>query len=185
MNDNSQPDFMSDVNPQENIVDDRQDVIDSPSIGDKYREETHDVDDYLQLIEDRLKSARKVPFSDMVMVDRDEMLYFADMLRELLPNELRQARWLLQQHRQFILEARKEADVILRDAENKMARMIDEHEVTQSAMAEAQRIVDNATSQSRNLQNQTLDYAKQVLSDLETHLTEMLVYIQKNKKDLE
>lgn len=185
MYDNPQQDLSDKSKSHENISASTRDDEKLMLRGDQYREETHDVDDYLQLIEDALRSARKVPFSDMVMVDRDEMLYFAKMLREQLPNELRQARWLLQQHRQFILEARKEADMILRDAENKMARMIDEHEVTQSAMAESQRIVDQATAQSRNLQEQTLDYAKQVLSDLESHLTEMLVYIQKNKRDLE
>ena len=143
------------------------------------------IEDVLVKLEETLHAARKVPLSDQCMVDREEILFLLDLLREQLPEELRQAKWLLQQNRQLIAEARKEAESILHEAEIQMSRMIDEHEITQQAKIEAQRIVDDANTQSRQIQTSTMDYVKNNLDDLEDQLTEMLVYIQKNKKDLD
>lgn len=143
------------------------------------------IEDVLVKIEETLHAARKVPLSDQCMVDREEILFLLDLLREQLPEELRQAKWLLQQNRQLIAEARKEAESILHDAEVKMSRMIDEHEITQQARIEAQRIIDDSNTQSRQIQTSTMEYVRDNLDDLEDQLTEMLVYIQKNKKDLD
>ncbi|HHU53382.1 MAG TPA: ATP synthase F0 subunit B [Clostridiaceae bacterium] len=143
------------------------------------------IEDVLVKLEETLHAARKVPLSDQCMVDREEILFLLDLLREQLPEELRQAKWLLQQNRQLIAEARKEAESILHEAEIQMSRMIDEHEITHQAKIEAQRIIDDANTQSRQIQISTMEYVKNNLDDLEDQLTEMLMYIQKNKKDIE
>ncbi len=155
------------------------------TLGSRQAETDEKIDDILIQIEETLRIARKVPLSDQCMVDREEMFFLVDLIREKLPEELRQAKWLLQHNKQLIAESRKEAESILNDAEVKMARMIDEHEITQQAKIEAQRIIDNANTQSRQIQASTMDYVKSNLEDLEDQLTEMLVYIQKNKKDLD
>lgn len=155
------------------------------TLNDNQNEIDEKVDEILIKMEETLHSARKVPLSDQCIVDREEMCYWIDVIREKLPEELRQAKWLLQHNKQLIAESRKEAESILSDAEIKMARMIDEHEITQQAKIEAQRIVDNANTQSRQIQSSTMDYVKNNLEDLEEQLTEMLVYIQKNKKELD
>ncbi|HZJ69041.1 MAG TPA: ATPase [Candidatus Eisenbacteria bacterium] len=158
-----------------------------PTLGNQQKNSKSDnsVEDILVKIEETLHIARKVPLSDQCMVDREELLFLIDLLREQLPEELRQAKWLLQHNKQLIAESRKEAESILNDAEIKMARMIDENEITQQAKVEAQRIIDNANTQSRQIQTSTMDYVRNNLEDLEEQLTEMLVYIQKNKKDLD
>lgn len=139
----------------------------------------------LNRMEDQVSDAKKMPFSEQVLVDREEMLFMIRMIRENLPEELRQARWLLQQNRQLIAEARKEAEQIMREAEQQMTRMIDEHEVTQQAQQEAKSILTAAGQRAKNIEHQVIDYAKNVLIDLEDQLTEMLVFIQRNKKEIE
>ncbi|MDO5734244.1 MAG: hypothetical protein Q4P08_03845 [Eubacteriales bacterium] len=139
----------------------------------------------LNRMEDQVSEAKKMPFSEQVLLDREEMLFMIRMIRENLPEELRQARWLLQQNRQLIAEARKEAEQIMREAEQQMTRMIDEHEVTQQAQEEARSILTAAGQRAKNIEHQVIDYAKNVLIDLEDQLTEMLVFIQRNKKEIE
>ncbi|NLM20081.1 MAG: ATP synthase F0 subunit B [Clostridiaceae bacterium] len=184
------------LSPRDNMLDYDQAYSESAprnrraaSLGQKRRKTDqlidNSIEDILVKLEETLHAARKVPLSDQCMVDREEMLFLLDLLREQLPEELRQAKWLLQQNRQLIAEARKEAESILHEAEIQMSRMIDEHEITHQAKIEAQRIVDDANTQSRQIQTSTMDYVKNNLDDLEDQLTEMLVYIQKNKKDLD
>lgn len=144
----------------------------------------HDIEALLIRMEEAVSTARSVPFSDNCMVDREEMLLLLSMIREGLPSELKQARWLLQQNKQLIAEARKEAENIMRETESRMARMVDEHEITQQARQQAAVILDNAEQNSRQIRSGAMDYAKNILGTVEEDLTEMLVTLQRNKKTL-
>jgi cell division septum initiation protein DivIVA len=135
-------------------------------------------------MEEAVSSARNVPFSDNCMVDREEMLLLLSMIRENLPGELKQARWLLQQNKQLIAEARKEAENIMRETESRMARMVDEHEITQQARQQAAQIIEDADINSRQIRGGAMEYARNLLGAVEEDLTEMLVTLQKNKKSL-
>lgn len=143
--------------------------------------------DFYELI-DRLEinvdQARSFPFSDNCIVDREEMLILISMIRENLPNEIKQAKWLLDQNRQLIAEARKEAESIMREAETRMTTMIDEHEITQKAKIQAAQTIENANVSAAQIHKKSMDYAKKKLGDLEEQLTEMLVTVQKHKKEL-
>lgn len=143
--------------------------------------------DFYELI-DRLESsvdqARSFPFTDNCIVDREELLILISMIRENLPSEIKQAKWLLDQNRQLIAEARKEAESIMREAETRMTTMIDEHEITQKAKLIAGQTIDNANASATQIRKKSMDYAKKKLGDLEEQLTDMLVTIQKHKKEL-
>lgn len=142
------------------------------------------VAELLDRVERCVTTARSLPFSDSCLVDREEMLVLIGMIRESLPPELKQAKWLLEQNRQLIAEARKEAENIMREAETRMAGMIDEHEVTVQARNQAAQTIEAANNSARQIRGGAMEYARKRLNDLEEQLTEMLVVIQKNKKDL-
>ncbi|HHX30568.1 MAG TPA: ATP synthase F0 subunit B [Clostridiaceae bacterium] len=141
-------------------------------------------DTLLDRLEAELLNAKSVPFSDRCMVEREEMLFLVRMIREGLPEELERAKWVLQQNRQLINQARREADSIMRDAEAQMARMLDEHEITQQAMNNASVLIEDATRQSQEIHQGALQYAHEMMTNLENHLTDILVNITRNKKNL-
>lgn len=148
------------------------------------KSQEHDLESLIQRLESIVISARSVPFSDNCMVDREEMMVLTSMIREGLPAELKQAKWLLDQNRQLIAEARKEAENIMREAESRMVRMIDEHEITQQARAQANQTIESANQSARQIRTGAMEYARKRLSDLEEQLTDMLVMVQRNKKEL-
>ena len=128
--------------------------------------------------------ARAVPFTSNCMVDKEEMLILIGMLRDNLPVEIKQAKWPLEQNRQVVAEARKDAENITRQAEKRVAAMIDEHEITMQARQLAAQTIEAANNSSRQIRNGALDYANKRLSELEEQMTTMLVTLQKNKKEL-
>ena len=144
----------------------------------------NDIDALLARLEEIVSTARSVPFSDNCMVDREEMLLLLSMLREGLPAELKQARWLLQQNKQLIAEARKEAESIMRETESRMARMVDEHEITQQARQQAAQMMEAADRDSHQIRSGAMEYARGLLNNVEEELTELLVTVQRNKKQL-
>jgi YesN/AraC family two-component response regulator len=115
-------------------------------------------------------TARNVPFSNSCKVDREEMTVLISMIRDNLPAELKQAKWLLEQNRQLIAEARKEAESMIREAESRMAAMIDEHEITQQARQQASQTIDAANNSARQIAT-VRSVRPQALSDLEEQLT--------------
>ena len=138
----------------------------------------------LERLEVELIDAKSLPFSDKCLVEREEMLFLVRMIREGLPEELERAKWVLQQNRQLINQARREADTIMRDAEVQMARMIDEHEVTQQALNNASVMIEDASRQGAEIRAAAIDYAHEMMTNLENHLTDILVNITRNKKSL-
>ena len=150
----------------------------------KSRDSDQTVEAMIARVESTVVSARSIPFSDNCMVDREEMLVLITMIRDNLPGEIKQARWLLEQNRQLIAEARKEAETITREAESRMTAMIDEHEITQQARQQSEITIENANQAARQIRNGAMEYARKRLGDVEEQLTQMLVTIQRNKKEL-
>ncbi|MGI6298291.1 MAG: ATPase [Saccharofermentanales bacterium] len=144
----------------------------------------HTMEELIDRLESNVVSARSLPFSESCIVDREEMLVLITMIRDNLPGELKQARWLLEQNRQLIAEARKEAESIMREAETRMTMMIDEHEITQQARKQAEATVENANQAARQIRSGAMEYARQRLAEIEEQLTEMLLTVQRNKKEL-
>jgi cell division septum initiation protein DivIVA len=144
-----------------------------------------DIESLLERLESLVISARSIPFSDSCMVDREEMLVLISMIRDELPGELKQAKWLLEQNRQLIAEARKEAETIMRDAEMRMSRMIDEHEITQKARQQAAELLEKSNQAAQKIRAGSLDYARKRLTELEEQLSTMLAMVQRDKKELQ
>ena len=148
------------------------------------REQEQNTAELLNHLEQAIASARAVPFSSNCMVDREEMMVLVSMLRDNLPAELKQARWLLEQNRQLIAEARKEAENMIREAESRMPAMIAEQEITVKARQQAGQTIEAANQSARQIRNGAIEYARKRLADLDEQLTGMLVMIQKNLKEL-
>lgn len=145
----------------------------------------NDVKDLIEQMETLILQAKSVPFTSNCMVDREEMLILVGMLRDNLPLEIKQAHWLLDNSNQIISEARKEAEMILRKTEQRVATMIDEHGITLKAKELASQTIQSANASAQQIRNGSLDYADKRLTELEEQLTGMLLTIQKNKKELE
>ena len=83
----------------------------------------------LETLEELLETSRNLPFSSKGIVDKDEMLDLIKEIRIKLPDELKQAKWVKEERQRILVEAQKEADDIVKEAENRIISMIDEHEI--------------------------------------------------------
>ena len=143
-----------------------------------------DIIELLDRLTDTVRQARSLPFSDNCVVDREDLLYWINQIRENLPEEIHQSRWLLEQNRQVVASARQKAESILRETEQRSAIMINEHEITLRAREMAQATIEQANQAAWQMRVAATDYARQRLTEVESQLTEILVRVQKNKKEL-
>jgi hypothetical protein len=68
-------------------------------------------------LEELVEEARSFPgFGNTAMVDRDAAFDVIDQMRQTIPEELKQARWIVKERQSMLDEARSESDRIIRQA---------------------------------------------------------------------
>ena len=129
--------------------------------------ERPDTETLLGRIRDVIANARPMPLSASVMVNREELLELVDEAIQRLPEELRQARWLLREREEFLAKVEREGEDILDAARQRAERMVQRTEIVREARATARRILDEAEEQARRLRHEAEDYCDQKLAAFE------------------
>ena len=138
----------------------------------------------LETLEEMLEGSKSIPFSSKGVINKEEMLDIIKEIRLKLPDELKQAKWVKEERQRILLEAQKEADDIVKEAENRIISMIDEHEITRKAYEQKAEIIETANEMSREISKGTKDYADSILSNLETTLQNALDTVRNNRNEL-
>lgn len=139
----------------------------------------------LDELEDIIENGRSAPFSNRVSIDKDEVYDLISELRVKLPNELKQAQWIIEERNKILIDAQREADQIVKSAEERLQRMIDENEVTKKAYDQAAAIIDSAKKNAKEMRLGAVEYSEGILSDVENRLKELkaVVYSESIKTD--
>ena len=138
----------------------------------------------LETLEELIENSKKMPFTNKGVIDKDELLDLIKEIRIKLPEELKQAKWVKEERTRILIEAQKEADDIVKEAENRIIAMIDEHEITRKAYAQKAEIIETANEMAREISNGTKEHADALLGKIENVLEETLKTIQNNRKEL-
>ena len=138
----------------------------------------------LETIEELLENSKTVPFTNKGIINKEEILDIIKEIRIKLPEELKQAKWVKEERTRILIEAQKEADDIVKEAENRIISMIDEHEITRKAYAQKAEIIETANEMAREISNGTKEHADALLEKIENVLGETLKTIQNNRKEL-
>ena len=138
----------------------------------------------LETLEEMLENSRAIPFSGKCIVEKEEILDMIKEIRIKLPDELKQAKWVKEERGRIIVEAQKEAEDIVKEAENRIISMIDEHEITKKAYEQKAQIIETANEMSREISKGTKDYADNLLEKIEVVLEDALKTVQNNRREL-
>ena len=83
-----------------------------------------EIEDMLASIDEILEQAKSVPFSDKVMVERNEIMEITKEIRLRLPTEIEQSKWVLEEKNRILADAQKEAEEKIAQAEEERGNMI-------------------------------------------------------------
>jgi vacuolar-type H+-ATPase subunit H len=136
-----------------------------------------------QLVE-LVESAKSMPLSASVLVNKTEILALLDELRAALPEELREAQWVIKDRDEVIDGGRKEADRIIADARAEAARLVSRTEVMQSATKEAGRVIEEANENARTMRLEVEDYVDAKLANFEVVLHKTLGAVERGRDKL-
>ncbi|HVL64492.1 MAG TPA: hypothetical protein VM573_04900 [Actinomycetota bacterium] len=137
--------------------------------------------DELQVL---IEEAKAVPLSSSVVVNRDELLELLAQLKEEVPEEIRQARWMSRDRDELLARARKEAERIVAEAREQRDRLLSRTEIVHAAEREAERITDEAKERAAKMRTEAEDYIDQKLAAFEILLNKTLATVSKGRSTL-
>lgn len=133
---------------------------------------------------DIIASAPNMPLSSTPRIDRDEIIEILEDALARLPEELRQARWMLREKQEFVNKARREADEIIEAARVQAERMVQRTEVVRAAESRARTVVENAEGDARRLRMETEDFLDQRLGSFEILLDRLMKTVATGRQRL-
>jgi len=136
-------------------------------------------------LQELLENARAMPLSASVMVNREE---FGELLADAiegLPEELREARWLLKERDDVLERARREADRIVESASVRAERMVERTEVVREARRTSEAIIEHAERQAAQMRHEAEDYVDRKLAAFEVVLDRTLQQVHKGRERLQ
>ena len=139
----------------------------------------------LQQLQDMLESARKLPMSASVSVNRDEFSAVLEDAIEGLPDELREARWLLKERDQVVERANHEAQRLLEAARVRAERMVEKNELVRQARTTAEEIIEDAERQAAAMRHEAEDYVDRKLAAFEVVLDRTMQQVEKGRERLQ
>lgn len=139
----------------------------------------------LETLEDILEKSKTVPFTSKSIVNKNELLDIIKEVRLKLPDELKQAKWIKEERERIIAEAQKDAEDIVKEAENRIISMIDEHEITKKAYEKKTEIIATANDIYREFSNNANSYADGVLKDVEDTMLKLCETINNVEESLQ
>jgi cell division septum initiation protein DivIVA len=139
----------------------------------------------LERLRDILDAARKLPMSASVSINRDE---FGALLQDAidgLPEELREARWLLKERDAVVERAAHEAQRLVEAARVRAERMVEKNELVREARRTSEEILEDAERHAAALQHEAEDYVDRKLAAYEVVLDRTMQTVQKGRERLQ
>ncbi|MCU1359281.1 MAG: hypothetical protein JWN99_570 [Ilumatobacteraceae bacterium] len=137
-----------------------------------------DAEQLLKRAIDVIATAPTMPLSSSPRIDRDEIIELLEETLHRLPEEMRQARWMIKERQEFVNKTRREADELLEAARVQAERMVQRTEVVRAAEQRARQLNETAEADARRLRHETEDFLDQRLGSFEILLDKLNKTVQ-------
>lgn len=112
--------------------------------------------------------------AEKCVVERDKVLDLLDEISNQLPSELKQAKTIVESRNEVITNAKREAENILKQAEERARELVSENEVYKQAQIEARELMKNAQQKIQELRQVTNEYVDDAMRRTEETMEKAL-----------
>lgn len=138
----------------------------------------------LNELEELIETCPKVPMTKRVLVDEDRLLDYLDRIRTSLPEEVRQAKWVVQEREKVIADSKQEAMRIIENAEKELHSRAEESEIVKKAREISEQHQQQAREIAAKIKEGAYRYADDILRELEENITKILEEVREGRSEL-
>ncbi len=130
-------------------------------------------------LEDLVSQATKVPLTGKILLDPDDLLALIDEMREIVPQEVREANRVARDREAILRETREQAEQTVREAQALAAKLTSEAAVAKEAQSQADELIDQAKRVAREIRQNALEWADELFARTQPDLERLSVETQK------
>jgi hypothetical protein len=134
----------------------------------------NDVDALLADLQHLIQNAPDVPLVGEARIDRESVYDILDRMRAIMPEESKQARWIVKERSDLLREAKKEADQIISEARSRAHDLLTAAVIEREAARAAEETIERARDAERRARLEAEDFADEVLETMERNLDKFI-----------
>lgn len=132
-------------------------------------------EDIIGALYDMVQDARSMPLSaDKCVVERDRVLDMLDEIIAMMPGELKQSRTIVESRNELISQARREAETIVRQAQEQAQQMITKEAIYNEAKRRSEELVQQTQEKITQIQRAGFTYLDESLRQTEETISRAL-----------
>lgn len=140
------------------------------------------IEELITALYDMIQDAKTLPLgADKCIVERDRVLDMLDEISAQMPGEFKQARTIVQSREELVSQARREAEVIVRNAHAKANEMVKQEAIYQEAKRQCEEMVLQTQNRINQLKAVSNDYVAGSLNQAEEAIIKALSEIRETR----
>ena len=159
--------------------------VEPPSIQAGSQEERLITEKLLEDLIEMVNNGRSSIRSGNVSVNREEMLRLLNEVKEKFPEEIKAAKWLLNERKIFIDKVQQEKSEIMEEAQKRSSELVNRVGVVREAQRQASHIVQEAQEEASRMKHEIDTYCVNQLAKFEDVLAKVYEEIQQGKAKLQ
>ncbi len=141
------------------------------------------IEEIISTLYDMVQDARAMPLAaDKCILERDRILDMLDEVIAQLPVELKQARKIVDSRNELVGQARHEAEIIIRKAQEEAAAKVTEEAIYLEAKRQCQEMVLQTQSRMAEVRKASNDYMNEALRCTEESIAHSLADVKETRE---
>jgi len=133
------------------------------------------IEDIISTLYDMVQDARALPLgADKCILERDKVLDMLDEIIAQLPVELKQARTIVESRNELIGQARREAESLIRQAQEKAKMLVTQETIYTEAKRQCEEMVRQTQARVKELRRVSNEYMDDALRRTEEAIAQSL-----------
>ena len=136
-------------------------------------------EDIIGTLYDMVQDARSMPLAaDRCILERDRVLDLLDEIIAQLPAEIKQSRTIVESRNELISQARREAEAILRQAQDQANELVAKEEIYKEARKRSEELVAQTQERINQIRKAGNEYMEESLRRTEETISQALHEVQ-------
>jgi cell division septum initiation protein DivIVA len=145
---------------------------------------TVDIQFLIDRLDGMMQQSRRSFIGGKVQVDEGEMQQIIDQMRASIPNEIKQARRVMQERENIIKSAQDEAEQIVTFARQQAEYLTSEHGLLQEAKMRSEGVIREANDQKEMVINEARHFALEAIISVDSVLETLDNAVVSNKRNV-
>ncbi len=136
-------------------------------------------------LENLIAGSRRMPLVNQIIIKEGDILNIVDQMRTTIPDEIKQARRVIQEKERILAQAQSEASTLLARAREETERAMNREGLLRAAEQRSQELVQKAEQQAQQKVQEADAHAEQMKNEADNYVAETLRNIRDHLASIE